>query len=211
MRNQKGKSKQSVREGEPYSRARSSGLGEQTRGASSRAPAWRPDPAPAAPALPAAPAPLGHEAQQEHFLHQGQPRFLGVPLSSSSCSSRRLCPRRPRRCRRRRPPPILVGGVAKASVRRCTSPELRSSEVMAPPRRAGDAGPAGSPSSSLRGPRPALPVLGPGTGQTSVSSGAGCSHGDGRRGAGGPGVSGRRRALSFLWRGVEAAAARRRR
>lgn len=34
-------------------------LGGQTRGAGGRAPAWRPGPAPAAPALPAALAPLG--------------------------------------------------------------------------------------------------------------------------------------------------------
>ncbi|EAX10784.1 hCG2003928, partial [Homo sapiens] len=87
---------------------------------------------------------------------------LESPLSSSSCSSRRLCASS---SLLPAPPPAarsLSAALREASVRRCTRPELRwVSEVMAPaeaPSRAERvAGPTGSPSSSPRGLRSGFP------------------------------------------------------
>ena len=216
LRNQKGKSKQSVREGELSAPARGAReLGEQTRGASSRAPAWRPDPAPAAPALPAAPAPLGPWGPAGALPPSGSAAFPWSRPCRRRPARRDGSARRPRRCRRRRPPPAPCR-------RRCGRPRY----AAAPARSC-----AGSARSWLRraGPRgtqdlPGLPlppsaapdrasVLGPGTGETSVGSGAGCSHEEtGGGGAGGPGVGGADEGLyTFCGHGREAAATRRRR
>lgn len=132
---------------------------------------------------------------------------LESPLSSSSCSSRRLgassSPLPP-------PPPAarsLSAALREASVRRCTRPELRwVSEVMAPAE-------AAAPGRQGRGtyrlfsllllllpprPRPRASVLNPDAAAASVGSRTGCTHGETGPGERAGGASARRNSGSFL-------------